>query len=213
MICLPDPDVGIVERRSSIVGALRGLVAAGNVIDDDLRLAAYETDALTAYRRRPLAVVLPETTAEVAAILQFAQREGVKVVPRGAGHVALGRRDPGRGRHRRRPGQVQQDPRHRLREPLRRRAKRRHQSRDQPRRRGRGLLLRAGSVEPDRVHDRRQRRRELGRRALLEVRPHDEQRARRRARHAARRRRASRRQASRQRPLRSARAHRRLGRA
>ncbi len=67
------------------MGELRGLVAAGNVIEDDLRLAAYETDALTAYRRRPLAVVLPETTAEVAAILKFAHREGVKIVPRGAG--------------------------------------------------------------------------------------------------------------------------------
>ena len=85
MICLPDPDESVIARRGSIVQALRGLVAAGNVIDDDVRLAAYETDALTAYRRRPLAVVLPETTAEVAAILQFAHREGVNIVPRGAG--------------------------------------------------------------------------------------------------------------------------------
>jgi len=85
MICLPTPDAAIVERRSSIVRALQALVAHGNVIDDELRLAAYETDALTAYRQRPLAVVLPETTAEVAAILAFADREGVNVVPRGAG--------------------------------------------------------------------------------------------------------------------------------
>jgi glycolate oxidase len=85
MICLPEPELGLVERRGSIVQALRALVAPGSVIDDDLRLAAYETDALTAYRQKPLAVVLPETTAEVAAILQFAHREGVKVVPRGAG--------------------------------------------------------------------------------------------------------------------------------
>jgi glycolate oxidase len=85
MICLPEPDAAIVARRASIVQALRELVAPGNVIDDALRLAAYETDALTAYRRRPLAVVLPETTAEVAAILKLAHREGVKVVPRGAG--------------------------------------------------------------------------------------------------------------------------------
>jgi glycolate oxidase len=41
------------------VRALRGLVRADNVIDDDVRLAAYETDALTAYRQRPLAVALP----------------------------------------------------------------------------------------------------------------------------------------------------------
>jgi glycolate oxidase len=85
MISFPSPDEAILARRASIVAALRGLVAAQNVIDDDLRLAAYETDALTAYRARPLAVVLPESTAEVAAILAFAHRDGVKVVPRGAG--------------------------------------------------------------------------------------------------------------------------------
>jgi glycolate oxidase len=85
MICLPTPDAAILARRADIVRALRGLVAPGSLIDDDVRLAAYETDALTAYRQRPLAVVLPETTAEVAAVLQFAHREGINVVPRGAG--------------------------------------------------------------------------------------------------------------------------------
>jgi len=85
MICLPTPDEAIVARRAEIVAALRALVRPDNVIDDSLRLAAYESDALTAYRQRPLAVALPETTAEVAAILRYAAREGVKVVPRGAG--------------------------------------------------------------------------------------------------------------------------------
>ena len=211
MICLPDPDAGIVERRGSIVRALRGLVAAGNVIEDDLRLAAYETDALTAYRRRPLAVVLPETTAEVAAILKFAHREGVKIVPRGAGTSLSGGAIPaedaivvGLGKFNK---IVEIDYANRCVVAQSGVTNLAHQ----PRCRRRGLLLCAGSVEPDRVHDRRQRRRELGRRPLLEVRVDDEQRARRRARHAARRRRASRRQASRQRPLRSARADRRLG--
>ena len=85
MICLPEPDAAIVERRASIVRALAELIAVDNVIADDVRLAAYETDALTAYRQRPLAVALPESTAEVAAILEFAHREGINVVPRGAG--------------------------------------------------------------------------------------------------------------------------------
>src|SRR4029079_16893497 len=85
MICLPTPDAALVARRAEIVRALRGLVRADNVIADDVRLAAYETDALTAHRQRPLAVALPESTAEVAAILRYAAREGVKVVPRGAG--------------------------------------------------------------------------------------------------------------------------------
>ncbi len=85
MICLPVPDPQIIERRADIVAALRALLSEDRVVADDLRLAAYETDALTAYRQRPLAVALPETTDEVAAVLAYACREGIKVVPRGAG--------------------------------------------------------------------------------------------------------------------------------
>jgi glycolate oxidase len=85
MICLPTPDAAILARRERIVADLAGFVAAGNVVADDVRLAAYETDALTAYRQRPLAVVLPETTAEVAGVLAYAHREGINIVPRGAG--------------------------------------------------------------------------------------------------------------------------------
>jgi hypothetical protein len=40
MICIPDPDMRIVERRGAIVRELRGIVNPGNVIDDDVRLAA-----------------------------------------------------------------------------------------------------------------------------------------------------------------------------
>src|SRR5439155_1567561 len=46
---------------------------------------AYESDGLTAYRQPPLVVVLPSTTAQVAAVLRYCQEEGIKVVPRGAG--------------------------------------------------------------------------------------------------------------------------------
>jgi glycolate oxidase len=85
VICFPTPDPDTLARRDSIVRALRELVPPANVIAEHLQLAAYETDALTAYRQKPLAVVLPETTAQVAALLRYADREGVNVVPRGAG--------------------------------------------------------------------------------------------------------------------------------
>jgi len=85
MICMPAPDPGVLARRDAVVRSLRKLVAPEAVVAEDLRLAAYETDALTAYRQRPLAVVLPSTTAEVAAILRFAHEEGLRIVPRGAG--------------------------------------------------------------------------------------------------------------------------------
>jgi len=85
VICLPEPDPAILARKPQIVRALIALAPSGTVIDDDLRLAAYETDALTAYRQRPLAVVLPQTTEEVSAVVRYAHEEGLNVVPRGAG--------------------------------------------------------------------------------------------------------------------------------
>jgi glycolate oxidase len=83
VICLPEPDPATLARRDAIVRALRALAAV--VIDDEPRLAAYETDALTAYRQKPLAVVLPESAAQVSQILRYAHREGLRIVARGAG--------------------------------------------------------------------------------------------------------------------------------
>jgi len=85
MICLPEPDARVLARRPQILSALAELLPATELIADPLRLAAYETDALTAYRCAPLAVVLPQSTAELARILRFAAREGLAIVPRGAG--------------------------------------------------------------------------------------------------------------------------------
>ncbi|WP_246447577.1 FAD-linked oxidase C-terminal domain-containing protein [Novosphingobium flavum] len=81
---MPEPDAGVLARRGAIVAALRRIVPDG-VIDDGDCLAPYECDGLTAYRQRPMVVVLPETTAQVAAVLAWCQANGVKVVPRGAG--------------------------------------------------------------------------------------------------------------------------------
>ncbi len=45
---------------------------------------------MTAYRKMPLAVVLPKTTEEVSAVLKYCHDTGVKVVPRGAGTSLAG---------------------------------------------------------------------------------------------------------------------------
>src|SRR5688572_25744997 len=45
----------------------------------------YECDGLTLFREQPAAVLLPETEAQVAAILKVCHREGIPVVARGAG--------------------------------------------------------------------------------------------------------------------------------
>ena len=86
MIRLSEPKPEILARRDEIVAGLRGAVAAEDgVIADQIRLKPYETDGLSAYRQMPLAVVLPETTEEVAAVMRFCHANGVRVVPRGAG--------------------------------------------------------------------------------------------------------------------------------
>jgi glycolate oxidase len=67
---MPVPDGAVLSRRGEIVAALRGIVPGEGVISDPASLRAYESDGLTAYRQVPLVVVLPETTAQVSAILR-----------------------------------------------------------------------------------------------------------------------------------------------
>jgi glycolate oxidase len=91
---LPRPDASVIARRAAIVAALRRALPADAVIDAPEPLRAYECDALTAYRCPPLAVVLPRTTAEVAAALRICHAEGVPVVPRGSGTSLAGGATP-----------------------------------------------------------------------------------------------------------------------
>ena len=88
-IAMPEPDQEILARRQEILAALEK-VAPGVVISDPAETLAYECDALTAYRCPPLAVTLPRTTQEVAAIMATCNRLGVPVVPRGAGTSLAG---------------------------------------------------------------------------------------------------------------------------
>jgi glycolate oxidase len=89
-IRLPEPDQAVVARRSTIVQDLVKLLGADRVVADDDGRRAYETDALTAYRRMPLAVLLPRTTEEVAKALRYCHAGGIKVVARGAGTSLAG---------------------------------------------------------------------------------------------------------------------------
>ncbi len=82
---MPLPDVSVLGRRAEIVARLRAVLPADAVIDDPAETRAYECDALAAYRCPPLAVVLPRSTAEVAAALKVCHAARVPVVPRGSG--------------------------------------------------------------------------------------------------------------------------------
>ena len=78
----PDPD--ILSRRDAIIASLKAIVPDG-VVEAPSDLSAYESDALPAYRQRPLVAVLPKTAEQVSSILRYAAQAQVPIVPRGAG--------------------------------------------------------------------------------------------------------------------------------
>jgi glycolate oxidase len=87
---MPDPDASILARKAEIVRRLEAALPGGRVIAEPTELRAYECDAFTAYRCPPLAVTLPGSTAEVAAVMRVCHELGVPVVPRGAGTSLAG---------------------------------------------------------------------------------------------------------------------------
>ena len=90
MIAFPTPSSEILARRDEIIAGLARLLPKEGLITSPDECRAFETDALTAYRKMPLAVALPSTTQEVAAVLAFCHAEGVPVIPRGSGTSLAG---------------------------------------------------------------------------------------------------------------------------
>jgi glycolate oxidase len=90
----------VVTASASIASRLRGIVPADRVLDDPDTLVPYAYDAsfwsLRA-RRMPDAVVIPDTTEEVAAVVRLAAETGTPVVARGAGTGQTGGAVPAHG--------------------------------------------------------------------------------------------------------------------
>ncbi|MFG1277724.1 FAD-linked oxidase C-terminal domain-containing protein [Xanthobacter autotrophicus] len=82
---MPDADARVLARRSNIIADLKAIVPGEGVIAHEREMRPYESDALTAYKQLPLVVVLPSTTAQVAAVLKYCHDNEIRVVPRGAG--------------------------------------------------------------------------------------------------------------------------------
>ena len=84
-IAMPKIDRKILAKKKMIIKNLKKIIKTENVLDHEDQTRPFETDALTAYKQKPFAVVFPENTQEVSKILKFCNQERVKVVPRGAG--------------------------------------------------------------------------------------------------------------------------------
>jgi glycolate oxidase len=74
-----------VTRRAQIVAELAAVLPPHALLWHTEDTVPYECDGLTAYREQPLAVALPESEEQVAAVLRTCHRLQVPVVARGAG--------------------------------------------------------------------------------------------------------------------------------
>jgi glycolate oxidase len=73
------------RRQGEVVAALSAALPAHALLWQREDTVAYECDGLTAYREQPLVVALPESEAQVAAVLYVCHGLRVPVVARGAG--------------------------------------------------------------------------------------------------------------------------------
>lgn len=84
-LAMPAPFQAVLDARQTIIEDLIAITSPDCVVSDEFRMAAFESDGLTAYRQLPLVVVLPETTEQVSRILAYCQKHGIRIVPRGSG--------------------------------------------------------------------------------------------------------------------------------
>jgi glycolate oxidase len=72
-------------RAAALAPAMREICGPADVLTDPLELRTYECDGLTSHRTVPALVVLPESAAEVAAVVRVCAEAGVPFVARGSG--------------------------------------------------------------------------------------------------------------------------------
>ncbi len=95
---IPQPEAsasrGDAAPRAQIIAALSGVLPAHCVLHQPEDTRPYECDGLAMIRVMPLAVVLPETEAQVRAVLRICHQWQVPVVARGAGTSLSGGSTP-----------------------------------------------------------------------------------------------------------------------
>ena len=89
-IALPVPNASVLRHRDHILKDLAAIAGPGTLHANMEARRAFETDALTAYRCLPFAVLLPRSTEEVSKLLAYCNANELKVVPRGAGTSLAG---------------------------------------------------------------------------------------------------------------------------
>ena len=79
------PSIPSETARQSLARRLREFLPREAVLTDEEDMHPYECDGLSAYRRLPWIVALPETVEQVSRLLRLCSEQNIPVVARGAG--------------------------------------------------------------------------------------------------------------------------------
>ena len=166
-----------MTSNTTLVEELQAVVGDAYVLHDHADLIVFEYDG-SVDKALPSAVVLPASAEEVSEVVRIACLHDLPIVRAGRRYRPERRRGRRARRHPDAPYADDPDPGDRRREPHSggRAGARQHR----PDRRCLQVrpLLRARSLQPEGMHDRRQRGRELGRSALSRIRGYHQSRAR-----------------------------------
>jgi glycolate oxidase len=75
----------VANVSANFIDSLREIVGGDGLISNAGELLVYECDAFTMEKNLPNAVVLPRSVEQVVAVVKLCAREGVPIIPRGAG--------------------------------------------------------------------------------------------------------------------------------
>ncbi|MET0322995.1 MAG: FAD-linked oxidase C-terminal domain-containing protein [Duganella sp.] len=84
-IPVPIAVADIAARRAQVAAALLAVLPARAILSAPEDTRPYECDGLAAYRQLPMIVALPDSEAQVLAVLRVCRALDVPIVPRGAG--------------------------------------------------------------------------------------------------------------------------------
>ena len=69
-LTMPKIDRKLISKKTDVVANLKKIIRTENILDHEDQTRPFETDALSAYKQKPLIVVFPENTKEVSKILE-----------------------------------------------------------------------------------------------------------------------------------------------
>ena len=69
----------------ALIADLRAILVPDQILSDPAELFVYESDGFTIAHARPSAVIFPDSTEQVAAVMNVLARHQVQIVPRGSG--------------------------------------------------------------------------------------------------------------------------------